>query len=100
MANGRVSQQKEVPATQGEDKPAVVGGYDTGGAKVYNNQSVLKPADLAALTCSRCAFLLKEPRQVIQCGHRYCQLCIELMTNGRFVFCSLIVPALSDSHSL
>ena len=62
--------------------PTIPGGYDIGGATLYNQVGVLPPSDITALTCSKCSYLLKEPRQVITCGHRYCQLCIEQMTSG------------------
>ena len=60
-------------------------GYDVGKATVYNKNRALSAVELSALTCSKCTFLLKEPQQVISCGHRYCKGCIDQMTSGRYV---------------
>ena len=58
-------------------------GYDIGNAKVYNSkQCALSAADLSALNCSMCGLLLREPCQVITCGHRYCRSCIDQLTSG------------------
>ena len=61
-----------------------VGGYNVGTAAVYGSQGPLKPPDLAALTCSKCKLILRDPKQVIVCGHRYCKQCIEQLTSGRY----------------
>ena len=65
-------------------KEVSTGGYDVGTARVYGSQGPLKPPGLLALTCSKCKLILREPNQVIVCGHRYCKLCIEQMTSGRY----------------
>jgi len=67
-------------------KAAPAGGYDIGPATVYSSQGPLKQPEILALTCSKCKFILREPKQVIVCGHRYCKLCIEQMTSGGYVF--------------
>ena len=79
------------PATA---KGASSGGYDVGTATVYSIQGPLKPPDLAALTCSICQLILREPKQVIVCGHRYCKQCIEQLTSGRYSL-SMCMPSAS-----
>ena len=61
-------------------------GYDVSAAQVYSSHGPLKPPDLFALMCSKCKLILREPKQVIVCGHRYCKQCIEQMTSGRYSF--------------
>lgn len=77
MEDGKVNVLSIMPAP-----PPTAGGYDVGGGTISNQHGTLKPCDIAALTCSKCSYLLKDPQQVITCGHRYCQQCIEQMTNG------------------
>ena len=64
------------------------GGYDVGKATVYSKNRALSAVELSALTCSKCSLLLKEPQQVITCGHRYCKSCIEQLTSGRYALAS------------
>lgn len=61
--------------------PAV---YHVDRYRVYREHSLLKPADLEALSCPLCCGILREPVQVIACGHRYCRQCAEkIMKSSR-----------------
>ena len=62
----------------------VPAGYDVGTATVYSYQRPLDFPQKDALTCVKCKLILRDPKQVIVCGHRYCKLCIEQMTSGRY----------------
>ena len=79
MEGGNIKKVIVVP----NEPPTPSGGYDIGGAKISNKHGEVSAGDLAALKCSKCTHVLKEPKQVITCGHRYCQECIELLTSGR-----------------
>ena len=60
------------------------GGYDVGGAQVYSSQGIaLKQSEQETLTCSKCKRILRDAKQVITCGCRYCADCIEQQTNER-----------------
>ena len=59
-------------------------GYDVSNTTVYSKDSPLKPAELDTLTCPACKKVLKEPVQVIACGHRFCKGCISALTSGRW----------------
>lgn len=75
------------PKSSGRQGPLVAGGYDVGGAVISNQHgALLSQSDIAGLKCSRCSFILRSPKQVIICGHRYCEVCIEQMTNGGWVY--------------
>ena len=84
MEDGR--NQKAVKVPSDVSRPTVVGGYDAGGGQISNQHGALSQLDITALTCSKCTFLLRNPKQVIKCGHRYCQQCIEQFTSGGYVF--------------
>ena len=58
-------------------------GYNIGKSTVYGKTGPLKPTELATLTCPACKKVLKEPMQVIACGHRFCRGCIGAFTSGR-----------------
>lgn len=58
-------------------------GYDVNNTTVYNKNGPLKPAELDTLTCPACKKMLKQPMQVITCGHRFCKGCINAFTSGR-----------------
>ena len=58
-------------------------GYNIGKSTVYGKTGPLKPAELDTLTCPACKKVLKEPMQVIACGHRFCKGCIGAFTSGR-----------------
>jgi len=75
-------------------KAAPAGGYDIGPATVYSSHGHLKQPEIFALSCAKCKFILREPKQVIVCGHRYCKLCIEQLTNGRYSL-SMCMPRAS-----
>ena len=54
------------------------GGYNLDGIKLYNRASKkLGPLDLESLECPYCKKLLREPQQLIGCGHRYCKSCLD-----------------------
>ena len=59
-------------------------GYSIGDAAVYSKNSQVKPSDLAALQCPLCELVLRDPVQVINCGHRFCKGCLEVVTSARF----------------
>ena len=83
-----------------EAKPC---GYDVGNAAVYSKAGFqVKPSDLAALECPLCTQVLRNPVQVISCGHRFCKGCLELMTSARYVcwHCSIHVNCVADSRDL
>ena len=92
--------QKVVKVPSDVSRPTVVGGYDAGGGQISNQHGTLSQSDITALTCSKCTFLLRNPRQVIKCGHRYCQQCIEQFTSGGYVFHPLFLLATIISHNL
>ena len=54
------------------------GGYKLDGIKLYNRSGKqLGSLDIESLECPYCKKLLREPRQLIGCGHRYCKSCID-----------------------
>ena len=57
-------------------------GYDVSNTTVYSKNGPLKPGELDTLTCPACKKVLKEPVQVIACGHRFCRPCIDAFTSG------------------
>ena len=67
----------------GASTQAAAGGYNVGGATVYNKHGPLIAADLASVTCSRCKLILREPQQITSCGHRYCKVCIDQLRSVR-----------------
>jgi len=55
------------------------GGYDVEFIKEYPDDNV---------TCSICLYVLREPLQSIECGHRFCESCVADLTkcdNGKYV---------------
>jgi hypothetical protein len=63
--------------------PRDYGGFNIGKAKLYSIKNTpMNATELNALKCSMCALLLREPCQVITCGHRYCKTCIDQLTSG------------------
>ena len=59
-------------------------GYSIGDAAVYSKSGQVKPSDLVALQCPLCELVLRDPVQVITCGHRFCKGCLEGVTSARF----------------
>lgn len=59
-------------------------GYDISNTTVYSNTGPLKPNELDTLTCPICKKVLKDPMQVIACGHRFCRACVTAFTSGRW----------------
>lgn len=60
-------------------------GFDIGGAAVYTKEGKeLSEAEKESLTCASCHLLLRDPHQVIQCGHRFCRTCVEIVFVGRY----------------
>jgi len=57
-------------------------GYDIRNTTVYSNTGPLKPNELDTLTCPICKKILKDPMQVIACGHRFCRACVTAFTSG------------------
>ncbi|XP_066935137.1 TNF receptor-associated factor 6-like [Clytia hemisphaerica] len=49
------------------------GGYDVEFATVYPEDNV---------TCAICLFILREPMQAIECGHRFCKSCVADLKKG------------------
>ena len=48
------------------------------GAQVYSKTNkTMGQSDLEGLICSKCNLLLRDPMQLINCGHRYCCPCIK-----------------------
>lgn len=47
------------------------GGYDVEFIKEYPDDNV---------TCSICLYVLREPLQSIECGHRFCESCVADLT--------------------
>ena len=65
-------------------------GFDIGEAAVYTKEGKeLSKAEKDSLTCALCYLLLRDPHQVIQCGHRFCRGCVEIVFVGRYI-CKLI----------
>jgi len=72
-------------------------GYDTSATTVYSQLGQLKKAQLQALQCSACQLILREPMQVIACGHRFCRCCIQTVmdqgwVNGEHGMCCIDQP--------
>ena len=62
------------------------GGYKLDGIRLYNRTGKeLGPSDIESLECPYCNKLLREPRQLIGCGHRYCKSCIDEIMRKRSV---------------
>ena len=59
-------------------------GFDVSNTTVYSKNVPLKPAELDTLTCPACKKVLREPVQVIACGHRFCKGCISALTSERW----------------
>ena len=59
-------------------------GFDVSNTTVYSKNVPLKPAELDTLTCPACKKVLREPVQVIVCGHRFCKGCISALTSERW----------------
>ena len=49
------------------------GGYDVEFVKDYSDDNV---------TCSICLFILRQPLQAIECGHRFCKSCVADLKKG------------------
>lgn len=62
------------------------GGYPISKNCLLCNKSgkVLTLSDRDALTCPSCILILRNPYQVISCGHRYCQDCLEKILQSRW----------------
>ena len=61
-------------------------GYNINDTVVYSKDGhQLKLRDLAALQCPLCELVLRDPVQVITCGHRFCKDCLDLKTSARYV---------------
>lgn len=62
---------------------AAPGGYDVKEATVYDSRGPLNESDLKAVSCCKCELILRHPRQVITCGHLYCEQCLKQLMSGR-----------------
>lgn len=52
-------------------------GYSLSDILVFDkNERHLSEDDLMALQCSQCSKLLRDPYQLINCGHRVCRSCL------------------------
>ena len=58
-----------------EERP---GGYDLSSIVIYNKSGTkqLTEDDIKTLHCSECSLLLRDPYQLINCGHRICKSCL------------------------
>ncbi|XP_003385328.1 PREDICTED: TNF receptor-associated factor 3-like [Amphimedon queenslandica] len=58
-----------------EERP---GGYEVSNIVLYNKGGTkqLSEDDIKALHCSECSLLLREPYQLLNCGHRICRSCL------------------------
>ena len=64
---------------------SVVGGVDKLGAILYNKTGQpLGPSEIKSLECPYCNKLLRDPQQLLTCGHRYCKSCLERVKNKRY----------------
>ena len=52
------------------------GGFNIGTAILYTKTGK-ELADLHPFTCPFCHLILRDPFQLLECGCRYCQLCLE-----------------------
>ncbi len=53
------------------------GGYNVSNHILYTKIGSLRPTDVEALTCGICSKILREPMQLITCGCRFCNVCIQ-----------------------
>lgn len=54
-----------------------VGGYHVGDRQVYTKDGNVRSSDVEALKCGLCSKILRDPVQLISCGCRYCNTCIQ-----------------------
>lgn len=63
-------------------KSVVVGGVDKLDAILYNKTGQpLGANEIKSLECPYCNMLLRDPQQLLTCGHRYCKSCLERVKN-------------------
>ncbi len=55
-------------------------GYDLKGAKVFTKAGKVL-TDFVSFTCPLCKFILRNPHQLLECGCRYCQPCVDDLLN-------------------
>ena len=57
------------------------GGFDVEFVKEYPDDNV---------ACSICLFVLRQPLQAIECGHRFCESCVADLKKG-YHFCFSVI---------
>ncbi len=65
--------------------PQPQGGYNISGVTVYNTRGPMKKTELKHLLCPLCNKCVKDPVQVIVCGHRYCKGCLDHYISDKYV---------------
>ncbi len=63
--------------------PQPQGGYNISGVTVYNTRGPMKKTELKHLLCPLCNKCVKDPVQVIVCGHRYCKGCLDRFVSDK-----------------
>ena len=53
------------------------GGYCIASQTLYVKGGAVRSSDIEALTCGICSKILREPIQIIMCGCRFCNVCME-----------------------
>ena len=67
-------------------KMATHQGMDFMNAQILSkNGIVLDEQDLVSLKCNYCSKFLRDPHQLLGCGHRFCRECVSTCVNiGRY----------------
>ena len=58
-----------------------MGGYNIGTRSLYTQSGGLRSSDTEALKCGLCFNVLRDPVQLITCGCRYCNTCVQGLTD-------------------
>ena len=53
------------------------GGYHIADREVYTKDGNVRSSDVEALKCGLCLKILRDPVQLISCGCRYCNTCVQ-----------------------
>ena len=79
--------------------PVNSGGYSVVSQTLYVKGGAVRSSDIEALTCGICLKILREPIQIIICGCRFCNACMEGLTklNPRYITSLVTILEYTDN---
>lgn len=63
--------------------PRVLGGYNVASRPLFTKNGGMRATDMEALKCGICFNVLRDPVQLITCGCRYCNTCVQALMDNQ-----------------